>query len=89
MVYAPGPAGPSEATLGQGFSYHRLLFEIGPDDVGDQVELRAEKASDQDNSIWVDYMVVVPLSSPGLGFPQDLAHNAMRKPVLRATLLPR
>ncbi|RLI06743.1 hypothetical protein DRO32_05150, partial [Candidatus Bathyarchaeota archaeon] len=82
------PPGPVELSPGNSFSFCYLDFEVDEEDGGDQIEIRVEKATEQENSIWVDYFLIIPLAN-GRGWPLDLAHNAMREAILTFTLVER
>ena len=82
------PPGPNALTPGLDFSYLLACLELSSADVGDEVEIRAEKASGQENTIWVDYLALIPVAG-GAGWPQDVSHNALRPVRLNLSIAPR
>ena len=62
------------------FAYHQIVFDVIQQDWddGDTVRLQIQKATATENSIFVDYFVIIPIGN-GESFPQDLAHSAIRK----------
>lgn len=65
-------------TLTASFAYYQLVFDIADSDLGDNLYLRCYKRTASENTIFVDYFLIVPIGN-GESLPQDLAHNAMRK----------
>lgn len=64
--------------LTNSFAYYGLVFDVLKEDVESTktIRIRITKLLAIENSIWVDYFLIVPISD-GESWSQDLAHQAM------------
>ena len=65
-------------TLTSTFAYYIAVFDITDTDVigTDNIRIRVVKGTASENTIFVDYFLVIPLGD-GRDWPQDLAHAAL------------
>ena len=63
--------------FGEDFAYYYTVFDVTPDDEGDNVEIRVHKMDAETDVNYIDYFLIVPIGN-GESWPQDIAHNAMR-----------
>jgi len=66
-----------DLTLTSSFDYYLKIFDIDSGDIADQVYLRTLKQLATENTIFFDYILIIPIGD-GEDWPQDLAHAAMR-----------
>jgi len=64
-------------TLTSSFAYYFAIFDIQTADDGDRYTIRAMKLLATENTMFIDYFLIIPIGD-GESFPQDLAHAAMR-----------
>jgi len=64
-------------TLSSSFGYDVLIVDIMNDDSGDHINHIITKNTATENTILVDYFLIVPISD-GMNLPLDLAHNPLR-----------
>lgn len=73
-----------ECTLANTYGFYTLVFDVTQLDAddGDTITFEVAKHQNDGNSIYVDYLLIIPLSN-GESWTQDLAHNAMRNTIFK------
>jgi hypothetical protein len=64
-------------TLTSSFAFYSIVFDLDSGDSGDNVNLNRTKSKATENTIFVDYVLIVPVGN-GQDWPQDLTHAALR-----------
>lgn len=64
-------------TLTSSFQYIPMIMFFKDSYSGDNVRIQSSKDTSTENTIFVDYILIVPLSN-GKDWPADIAHNAFR-----------
>jgi len=76
-------------TLTSDFEYYVLDVTLSTGIEGDTLKINCEKATTGSNTITVDYILWVPITSPNGNFPQDISHQSLVNQNLKRELIGR